>query len=214
MSIAKVSAGLIDIMDNNITYFLTLSDLVQPWAGWSYILLAILVAVEGPLTTLAGAVAASAGYLNPVLVFISAGIGNLAADTLWYSLGYLGKTEWLVRYGGLLGIKQKFITRMQKDIHEHIHKILFVAKLTLGLVIPALIAAGLARVPFKRWFGVLFAAECLWTGSLVLIGYYFGYLIQRVETNLRWVSLGGAIISIILIVIYLSRRRMDMERES
>lgn len=201
-------------MNDNITHLFALSELIQPWAGWSYIVLAMLVAVEGPLTTLAGAVAASAGYLNPVWVFISAGIGNLTADTLWYSIGYLGKTEWLVRYGRFLGIKQKFITRMQEDVHEHIHKILFVAKLTLGFVIPALIAAGLARVPFRRWFGVLFAAECLWTGSLVLVGYYFGYLIQRVQTNLRWISIGGALISIILIIIYLVHRQRDMERDS
>jgi len=125
----------------------------------------------------------------------------------------MGKTEWLVKYGSWLGIKESLITRMQTDIHEHIHKILFIAKLTLGLVIPTLIAAGLARVPFKRWFGVLFTAECVWTGSLVIIGYYFGYLIQRIETNLRWLSLAGAVISIVFVVIYLSRHRPDLEKE-
>lgn len=189
------------------------SDTIQPLGSLAYILFALLVAVEGPLTTLAGAVAASAGYLNPILVFVSASLGNLAADTLWYSLGYMGKTEWLVKYGSWLGIKESFITRMQTDIHAHIHKILFIAKLTLGLVIPTLIAAGLARVPFKRWFGVLFTAECIWTGSLVIVGYYFGYMIQRIETNLRWISLAGAVISIVLVVVYLSRHRPDLEKE-
>jgi membrane protein DedA with SNARE-associated domain len=200
-------------MNTSIYHLYFLADPIQPLGGWAYIFLAVLVAVEGPLTTLAGAVAASAGYLNPILVFISAGVGNLTADTLWYSIGYMGKTEWLVKYGNWFGIKEAFITRLQKDIHTHIHKILFVAKLTLGFVIPTLIAAGLARVPFKRWFGVLFAAECLWTGSLVLAGYYFGTLIQRIETNLRWVSLGGAVIFIVLTAIYLSHRRPELESE-
>src|SRR4030095_3562879 len=102
-----------------------------PWAGWAYILLAILVAVEGPVTTLAGALAASTGYLNPILVFVSAGVGNLIADTLWYSLGYMVKIEWLLHYGGKLGVKEVTLARLQKDIDTHIHKILFVAKLTL-----------------------------------------------------------------------------------
>ncbi|MEP7136454.1 MAG: VTT domain-containing protein [Chloroflexota bacterium] len=201
-------------MYQELIHAYTFSDLVQPIAGWAYILLALLVAVEGPITTLAGAVAASTGLLNPILVFVSASIGNLIADTLWYSIGYLGKTEWLVRYAGWLGIKESFIVRLEKDVHEHIHKLLFVAKLTLGFVIPTLIAAGLARVPFKRWFGTLFAAECLWTGSLVLAGYYFGYLIQRIETNLRWVSLGGAVIFVAIVILYLSRLRQKMESES
>ena len=190
------------------------SGQTAPWAGWAYILLAILVAVEGPVTTLAGAVAASTGYLNPILVFVAASIGNLIADTLWYSLGYLGKIEWLLRYGGKLGIKESSLAGLQKDIHAHIRKILFVAKLTLGFVVPTLIAAGLARVPMKRWFGVLFAAECLWTGSLVLIGYYFGYMIQRIETNLRWISLGGTVVVIGLILLYIYSHRPKLEQES
>jgi len=200
-------------MYQELIHTYTFSDLVQPIAGWAYILLALLVAVEGPITTLAGAVAASTGLLNPILVFIFASLGNLIADTLWYSVGYLGKIEWLIRYGGRFGITEKYIARLEEDVRDHIHKLLFVAKLTLGFVIPTLIAAGLARVPFKRWFGVLFTAECIWTGSLVVVGYYFGYLIQRIETNLRWVSLGGGLLFIIIVGIYLSRRRMDIENE-
>jgi len=184
------------------------------WAGWAYILLAILVAVEGPVITLAGALAASMGYLNPIMVFVSAGLGNLFADILWYSLGYLGKTEWLLRYGGRLGIKESMLASLQKDIYEHIRKILFVAKLTLGFVVPTLIAAGLARVPMKRWFGVLSAAECLWTGSLVLIGYYFGYMIQRIEADLGWLSLGGTVVVIGLILLYIYNHRPKLEQES
>jgi len=198
-------------MYNDLFHAYLFADPIQRMQGWAYVVLAIVVAVEGPVTTLAGAVAASTGLLNPVLVFVSASIGNLIADTLWYSLGYLGKIEWAVRYGGWLGIKEQSITRMQKDVQDHIHKILFIAKLTLGFVIPTLIAAGLARVPFKRWFGVLFAAECLWTGSLVLVGYYFGHLIQQIETDLRWLSLGGGFIFIIIVGLYLSHRRVDSE---
>ncbi|HKG53233.1 MAG TPA: VTT domain-containing protein [Anaerolineales bacterium] len=183
------------------------------WAGWAYIFIALLVAVEGPITTLVGAVAASAGYLNPVLVFVAAGIGNLTADILWYSLGYLGKIEWLVHYGGWLGIRESSLTRLQQDVHTHIHKILFVAKLTLGFVVPTLIAAGLARVPYKRWFGVLFAAECLWTGSLVLVGYYFGNMIQSIETSLPWVSVGGAVVFIAIVVYYLFHHRPKLEQD-
>jgi membrane protein DedA with SNARE-associated domain len=144
---------------------------------------------------------------------MSASVGNLTADMLWYSLGYLGKIEWLTHYGGWLGIKESSLERLQKDIHAHIGKILFVAKLTLGFMVPTLIAAGLARVPMKRWFGVLFAGECLWTGSLVLIGYYFGYMILRIETNLRWVSIGGTVVVIGLILFYIYHQRSKLEQE-
>jgi membrane protein DedA with SNARE-associated domain len=151
------------------------------------------------------------GLLNPVLVFISASLGNLTADTLWYSLGYLGKAEWVMKLSSQFGVKESVITKLQKDVHEHIHKVLFIAKLTMGLVIPTLIAAGLARVPFKRWFGVLFGAECIWTGSLVLAGYYFGSLAGQIEANLRWVSLAGAMVLAVIIIAYISRTRQRTE---
>jgi membrane-associated protein len=201
-------------MLNNILLSFSFGEPMQhPLAGWAYLLLAILVAVEGPITTLAGAVAASTGLLNPGLVFVSASLGNLTADTLWYSLGYIGKTEWLLKFTNWLGIKENYMTRLQKDVHDHIHKVLFIAKLTLGFVIPTLIAAGLARVPFKRWFGILFAAECIWTGALVLIGYYFGALTQHIESNLRWMSLTGALIFAAVIIVYISRLRQRTEKE-
>ncbi|MFT3890559.1 MAG: VTT domain-containing protein [Anaerolineales bacterium] len=199
-------------MLNNFLLSLSSATTAQhPLAGWVYVLLAILVAIEGPIATLTGAFAASSGLLNPALVFASASLGNLTADTLWYSLGYLGKTEWVMKLSSRFGVKENVITNLQRDVREHIHKVLFIAKLTMGLVIPALVAAGLARVPFKRWFGVLFGAECIWTGSLVLAGYYFGTFTQRIESNLRWLSLAGALLLTGIVIVYISRLRQRTE---
>ena len=69
------------------------------------------------------------------------------------------------------------------------------------------------RIPIKRWFGVLFAAECIWTGGLVFIGYHFGRLVQHIEASLRWVSLGGAAIFLIILLFYLTRRQLDPKRD-
>ena len=183
------------------------------WGSWAYLILAVLVAVEGPFATLAGALAASTGYLNPILVFVSAGLGNLTADTFWYFLGYFGKIERLYPYLSRLGIKEDYLASLQKDIYTHIHKVLFVAKLTLGFVVPTLMAAGLARVPIKRWFGPRLAAECIWTGGLVLIGYYFGNMIQRIEASLGWISLGGIIVVVGFILYYVIHHRPKLEQE-
>lgn len=188
-----------------------LANPIHPWAGWAYLLLALLVAVEGPVTTLAGAAASSAGYLNPVLVFMAASLGNLTADTVWYLLGYMGKIEWLMHYGRRLGITKEHVEKLEEDIHAHIHKVLFAAKLSLGFVIPTLVAAGLARVPWRKWFWVLFVAECIWTGGLVLIGYYFGAYIQQMARDLRLLSLGGGVLFVMLGILYLARRQLRQE---
>ncbi len=179
----------------------------QDLGFWAYLLLALLVMVEGPVATLAGAVAASAGFMKPAWVFFTAASANLASDTLWYTLGYLGKMEWLHRYGGWFGLREDYIHRFNRDIQLHAAKVLFVAKLTLGFTIPTLVATGLARVPIRRWFFMLALGETVWTGSLVLLGYHFGSYIQRLERGVEVVALIGAVLFVSFAIFYITRLR-------
>ena len=179
----------------------------HPLGLWAYLVISALVMVEGPIATLVGAVAASAGYLQPGWVFVSAAAGNLTSDTLWYLLGYLGNIEWITHYGKYVGLRPELVERVQEEIEKRVLQILFVAKLTLGFVIPVLIATGLARIPIRRWFGVLFAAECIWTGSLVALGYNFGRYIRTLERGLQFFALGGAFLFVIVTIRYVSKAR-------
>jgi membrane protein DedA with SNARE-associated domain len=168
---------------------------------WTYIVLGALVAVEGPIATLLGAAAASAGLMKPGWVFMAAAAGNLTADSLWYTLGYLGKIDWLLRIEKKMGIKGDIMARMEIEMRKHAARILFVAKLTLSLMIPALIAAGLVKAPWKRWFPAIFSGEMIWTGSLLLIGFYATEAIKRVERGVEYAALGGTIIFVIVLII-------------
>jgi len=161
------------------------------------------------VATLAGAVAASAGLMKPAWVFAAAAAGNLLSDTLWYTLGYLGKMEWLHRYGKWFGLREEYIHRFNRDIHTHGARLLVVAKLTLGFTIPALVATGLARLPFRRWFGPLLLAEMIWTGTLVFLGYHFGQYVQRLEQSIEAVALISTLLFVALLLFYISsiRRR-------
>ncbi|HEY5268760.1 MAG TPA: hypothetical protein VII97_00320 [Anaerolineales bacterium] len=168
---------------------------------WTYILLAALVAVEGPIATLLGAAAASAGLMKAGWVFVAAAAGNLTADSLFYTLGYIGKIDWLLRFGKKLGIQADVLARLENGMREHTTRILFVAKLTLSLMIPALLAAGLVKAPWRRWFPAIFTGEMLWTGSLVLIGFYTTEAIKRVERGVEYAALGGAVVFVIFLIL-------------
>jgi membrane protein DedA with SNARE-associated domain len=163
------------------------------------------VLVEGPVATLLGAAAASAGFMNPYGVFLSASAGNLTADMLWYGLGYLGKTEWVVRHGRWFGVRQEHLDRLTRDLRRHVRKLLLIGKLTLSLSVPVLIATGMARVPWRRWFYVIFGAEMLWTGSLVLIGYHFTRSLPKLEAGLQVAAVVGVVVFGLLVARYLVR---------
>ncbi len=197
-------------MGNVILFFQTLfkylgSNQLPELGPWTYVFLAILVAIEGPIVTLLGAAAASAGLMRPFYVFVAAACGNLTADCLWYTLGYLGKMEWVSRIGQRMGIRLETLDRLRRAMHKHSMRILFIAKLTVSFMIPSLIAAGLVKAPWKRWFPAIFAGEMIWTGTLVLIGYNTTLAIKRVERGLGYALLAVSILFIIFLL-FMGRR--------
>lgn len=192
-------------MDNLLELLKSFWTLLQqgrlPEVGqWNYLLLAILVAIEGPIATLLGAAAASAGLMRLWGVFFAAGLGNLTADTLWYLLGYTGHIDAALRLGHWAGFRRKHVDRLTGAMQAHGLKILFFAKLTAGFMIPALIAAGLARLPWKRWFPVLLLGEMIWTGILIVIGFYTTEAIKDVSQIVAYIILIISIVFLIVII--------------
>lgn len=167
---------------------------------WNYALLFVLVFVEGPTATLVAAAAAGVGKLDPLAVFVVAAVSNLAADSFWYSLGRWGHTLSILRWARKAGVKESVLTRYQNDMRKHALKILLAAKLTLSFSIPALISAGLTRVPWRKAILVLAAAEALWTGSLVLAGVYLGGRLAQLEQNMQIVTIGSSILFLLFLV--------------
>ena len=172
---------------------------------WSYVLLAILVAVEGPIATLVGAAAAATGVLHLPWVMVAASAGNLSADSLWYGLGRTGRMESVLRYGRWVGLKAGPLQRLEDRVRQNATRILLVAKLTAGLVIPALIAAGLVRSPWRKWFPPVFAGEMLWTGALVAGGYYATAYLTQIERGVTVVAIGASLLVVVFLLLQLRR---------
>ncbi|GIV78038.1 MAG: hypothetical protein KatS3mg050_2432 [Litorilinea sp.] len=133
-------------------WLVTISLLPGVPGWWRYILLACLVAAEGPMATLLGAAAAASGVMQLPGVYLAAVIGNLTADTLWYLLGRGGKTRWLRWMEGRAGLSPEQSQYIQEHLQRRATRWIFVAKLTAGLMIPTLVAAGLLRIPWRKWF--------------------------------------------------------------
>jgi membrane protein DedA with SNARE-associated domain len=183
---------------------------------WTYFVLGILVLLEGPIATLLGAAAASAGLMRAWGVFVAASLGNLTADVLWYSLGYLGKRKWITQFGRRFGVSDSLIVHLEQHMIKHATRVLFLAKVTLTFVIPSLIAAGLLRIPWRRWFPALILAETLWTGSLVLIGYFTTEAIKQVAQWVEYVALGISVGFVVIVLLEGRRlvRQWDTDDEN
>ena len=174
-----------------------------------YVLIAGLTLIEGPLTTLVAATVASAGLLNPALVFLSASAGNLTGDIFWHSLGRAGKLHWLLRGNRRVGLEPERLEWFDRKIKEHAAKIIFLTKVSSSFIIPSLISTGLARLPWRRWFPALLTAEILWTGSLIAIGYFAARFVPEITNGLRFLPVLGVLILACYITISMTRRAIS-----
>ncbi len=123
----------------------------------------------------------------------------------------MGKTDWLVKYGRVIRIRQVHIDLLKEQLRAHASRILLIAKLTLSFSVPVLIAAGMARVPWRRWFAVVALGECLWTGSLVLGGYYLRESIKHWELGLQLAGALGAVAFLSLGLAFIARTEKRWE---
>ena len=172
---------------------------------WSYVLLAILVATEGPITTLIGAAAAAAGYLDVWYVLFAAAIGNVTGDSLWYTIGYVSKLQTIYRYGRWLGLRNHHIDRIALEMQSHAAKLIVLSKISYGLMVPTLVAAGLARVSWRRWLPTVLVTEMIWTVILVTIGFHGAGAIAKVGHSLRIIGLVVFVLLMLTIFWYVRR---------
>lgn len=166
---------------------------------WNYFILSFLIVLNGPAATLLGGAAANAGLLRPQFVFLAGISGNLIADVFWYNVGARGKTKWILKHGRRIGVRQKHLDKLSEGMKQHVVKILLMAKISVGLAVPTLLVAGITRVPWRKWFPVVFLGEAIWTGILVVIGYYATEAIKQTEQGLEALMLGSTFLFLVML---------------
>ncbi|MCX6707397.1 MAG: glycosyltransferase, partial [Candidatus Woesearchaeota archaeon] len=139
-----------------------------------YILLLVLMLIEGPITTYTAAFAASLGLFNIYLVFILSILGNVIPDTILFFIGRLTRTSFVESILETFGMNRSRIKKMEIGLKKHIGKSITLFKLTPGLAIPGLIIAGFTKVSFKRFFIVMLLFNMSSAIMFTLLGFYSG----------------------------------------
>lgn len=152
--------------------------------------------VEGPVVMVISGFLVRLGFFDFWPIYLVLIAGDLTGDIVWYMVGRHGGRPLVQKYGRFLNINEENVDRAEKFFHDHQTKILFISKLTtgFGFAIATLIAAGAAKVPFKKYLTINFFGEFIWAGFLFIIGYFFGHLYTLVDKSLRWGFIIGLIV--------------------
>ncbi|MFA6495236.1 MAG: DedA family protein [Candidatus Paceibacterota bacterium] len=172
-------------------------------AAYKYLLIFLGVFFEGPIIMMAGGFLVRTGALPLLLVYGVLMAGDLSADICWYWLGRWGGERIIRTFGNLLGTTVELFENIEKLFKRHDVKILFISKLTtgFGFAVVTLIAAGAAKVPFRRYLITNGIGEFVWTGFLMGVGYVFGNAYVGIaDATTRITTLIVAIVFLILLV--------------
>ena len=167
-----------------------------------YIVMFLTISIVGPGVTSAGAFGARLGYLNIWLVFLVSVLGNLVPDILLYAAGFYGRMGLIDKYGHRIGATKERINAIENFYRVHAVKTLIVSKLLPFAAGPGLIAAGVVRMPLKKYTFWSLLIILLTSGGFLALGYYFGEAYQRLAGYEEYVLAAAAILIIIISYVY------------
>jgi len=157
-----------------------MSDLLNQLPLWlnsyKYLAIFILAIAEGPLLMMTCGFLYHWGQISLVPAFLCLIGGDAVGDLGWYSLGRLGAGPVIRKFGKLLRITPPIIDKIEQRFKNHQNKILFISKITMGFgfALATLISAGILRVPVKKFISLNLLGGIIWTGLLMLLGYFLG----------------------------------------
>ena len=170
---------------------------------YSYFVLFPLVVVEGPVVTLIAGFLASSKFLYFLPAYIAVIFGDVAGDALFYLVGNKWFDKFVHGFFGFLKRDVSKIEKFKKILRNHSGKVLFFGKLSHAIGAPILVAAGLAKVPFKEFLWFNFLATIPKSLIIMLVGYYFGSALTNFDGYLRYTLIGLIFLTAIMILVYI-----------
>lgn len=173
--------------------------------SYGYWLMLPLMIIEGPVVTIIAAMLASLGAFNVFAVLFLSMLGDMIGDILLYGAGYKWGMGFVKGFGSKMGITEKVVLKMENYFKKHGGKTIFAVKSTTGLCWATFVAAGIVKMDFKKFVRYSFLGGIVWSGLLVSMGYFYGYLWKEIKQYISWagwIIAGVAIISFIVITLY------------
>lgn len=173
--------------------------------NYGYWLMLPLMIIEGPIATIISAMLASLGAFNVFVVLAFSIAGDMIGDILLYGAGYKWGMGFVKGFGSKMGITENVVLKMENYFQKHGGKTIFAVKSTTGLCWATFAAAGIVKMDFKKFVKYSFLGGIVWSGFLVAMGYFYGYLWREIKQYISWVGwiiAGVAILSFIFITVY------------
>ena len=186
----------------------TFVTLVHWVIGHGYFLFFIAAFLEGPLVTAAAGVAAALGYYSIVIIIILSVLGDLVADTVYYTIGYWSRKTLITRYGSYVGLTAERVKSLERLLHRHAGKAMIVIKLSPVIPVPGLIMIGSARVPLRKFIRSSLLITLPKSLLFAFMGFFAGRAYGRLSETIASAQTLLAFIAVVIFVTYVAYKKL------
>lgn len=145
------------------------------------------VPLPGETITIVGGFLAGSGELNYWGVLASAIAGAVLGDSFGYWLGTIGGWALMMRLGSFFRISESQLEDVRDQFSQNAAKAVFLGRFVALLRIFAGPLAGIARMPYYKFFLCNLAGAATWASVTVSLAYFAGKVIP-LEDLLSWMS--------------------------
>ncbi|MCA9237877.1 MAG: DedA family protein [Planctomycetales bacterium] len=148
------------------------------------------------------------GKLDPAWAFTACLAGALVGDAIMYQIG--------ARFGHGLLLKHPKLAKLvgadreehfEQAIHRHGFKVLLLARFMVGVRGPVYLAAGMIRMPFRRFLMWDLVCATLVVGAFFGLAYYYGQDIATLLRDAEKTFTLVVLLVVLAVVFYVLRRQ-------
>jgi membrane protein DedA with SNARE-associated domain len=151
--------------------------------------------VPGETALIAFGVLASQGHYSIVTVIVVAATAAILGDNLGYwLLGRLGGRALFRRWGWLRRYSERVLPRAERLMQRHGGKTVFFGRFVAVLRVAAAAVAGLAHMPWWRFFFWNASGGIVWATTVSLVAYYLGTAAADAIARYGLYAAGGIVV--------------------
>lgn len=183
----------------------TILDLTSEYGYWAVFAGITLenmgIPIPGETITIVGGFLAGAGKLSYPMVLITAIAGAVLGDNIGYFIGRKGGWPLLVRVGSIFKIKESKLEEARLKFSRNAAKAVFFGRFITLLRVFAGPLAGIAEMPYSKFFLCNLAGASLWALVMITLAFILGKLVP-LETVIHF-SLQFGLITLASFAIWL-----------
>jgi membrane protein DedA with SNARE-associated domain len=146
------------------------------------------------------------GNVTLLGIIVAGVIGDVAATSIAYAIGYFGRRELLEHQGSKLHVRTSGLESAHRWFDRYGTPVMFVTRLLPFVRAPFPYAAGVARMSYWRCVAAATLGSIIWIGGLGVLGREVGSQWQTWRHHLEYVDYVGVVLLVAAIAYLIVRR--------